>query len=83
MPFIIWLAFQYGPLFVGGEMPLTKLPEAHLWSIFMIQLLPLFTMVVLVSTYFYRKTGHIYTGALLNAMLITWIVVASQLTFKF
>jgi len=83
MPFIIWLAFQYGPLFAGGEMPLTRLPEANLWSIFMIQFLPLFTMVALVSTYFYRKTGHIYTGAFLNALLITWIVVASQLTFKF
>jgi len=83
VPFILWEAFQYGPLFAGGVMPLTKLPEANLWSIFMWQFLPLFTMVALVSTYFYRQTGHIYLGAFLNAMLISWIVVASQLTFKF
>jgi len=46
----------------------------------MFQFFPIFTIVALISTYFYRKTGHIYTGAFINAMLITWIIVAGQAT---
>jgi hypothetical protein len=29
-------------------------------------------------TYFYRKTGHIYAGAFLIAMLVTWSLTAGQ-----
>ena len=75
--FIILEALQYGPFFAGGTL---AIPAASLWSIIMFQLFPIFTIVALVSTYFYRKTGHIYTGAFLNAMLITWIIVAGQAT---
>jgi hypothetical protein len=46
----------------------------------MFQFFPLFAIAAMVSTYYYRKTGHIYTGAFLNAMLVTWIVVAGQAT---
>ena len=50
----------------------------------MFQYIPIFAIVGWVTTYFYRKTGHIYVGAFLNTMLITWIVVASQaIHFKF
>jgi len=38
------------------------------------------TIAALVYTYFFRKTGHVYTGAFLIAILIVWIVVASQAT---
>jgi hypothetical protein len=75
--FIILEALQYGPLFAGGTL---AIPAASLWSIIMFQLFPIFTIVALVSTYFYRKTGHIYTGAFLNTMLVTWIIVAGQAT---
>ena len=44
------------------------------------QFVPLLSVVALISTYFYRRTGHIYVGAFLNAMLITWIIVASTAT---
>jgi pimeloyl-ACP methyl ester carboxylesterase len=75
--YIIFEALQYAPLFGGGTL---AIPLANLWFIIMFQLFPIFAIVSLVSTYFYRKTGHIYTGAFLNAMLITWIVVAGQAT---
>lgn len=75
--YIILEALQYGPLFAGGTL---AIPLANLWTIIMFQLFPIFIIVALVSTYFYRKTGHIYTGAFLNAMLITWIIVAGQAT---
>ena len=70
-------AFQYGPLFAGGT---TGIPDAALFGIVMFQFFPIFIIAGLVSTYFFRKTGHIYTGAFLNAMLVTWIVVAGTAT---
>ena len=74
---IIFLLLQYLPLFGGATL---TLPDAHLPSIVLFQFLPVFTIVALVSTYFYRKTGHIYTGAFLCAMLVTWIIVAGTAT---
>lgn len=75
--YIIFEAFQYYPLFAGGAL---AIPEASLFFIVMFQFFPLFIIAALVSTYFYRKTGHIYTGAFLSAMLIMWFVVAGQAT---
>jgi len=42
--------------------------------------LPLMTIVAVLSTWFFRRTGHIWVGAFLSAVLVTWIVVASQAT---
>ena len=75
--FILFLLLQYVPLLSGGAMTLF---DAHLPTIVLGQFLPMFTIVALVSTYFYRKTGHIYTGAFLCAMLVTWIIVAGTAT---
>lgn len=73
--FIGLLLFQYVPLLLGGTL---LNPVESLWSIIAFQFLPLMTIVGLVSSYFYRKTGHIYVGAFMSALIITWIVVASQ-----
>jgi len=51
-----------------------------LFGIVLFQFFPIFVIAALVSTYFFRKTGHIYAGAFLNAMLVTWLVVAGQAT---
>jgi len=75
--YILFLLFQYLPLFSGGTM---AIPDLHLASIVMFQFLPIFTIVALVSTYFYRQTGHVYVGSFINAMLVTWIIVAGQAT---
>jgi Dipeptidyl aminopeptidases/acylaminoacyl-peptidases len=75
--FIILEALQYGPLFAGGTL---AIPAASLWSIILFQLFPILAIAAMVSTYYYRKTGHIYTGAFLCAMLVTWIIVAGQAT---
>jgi hypothetical protein len=73
--FVVMLLMQYIPLFAGGTLLFVN---ESLFSIIAFQLLPIFTIVALVNTYFYRKTGHIWAGAFLNGMLVTWIVVASQ-----
>ncbi len=75
--YIIFEAIQYAPLFAGGAL---TLPDASLFFILMFQFFPIFATAAMVSTYFYRATGRIYTGAFLNAMLVTWIIVAGQAT---
>jgi hypothetical protein len=49
-------------------------------TIVLFQYVPIFIIVGLVSTYFFRKTGHVFVGSFINAMLITWIIVAGQVT---
>ena len=75
------LVYQYIPLLSGGTL---TIPGEPLLTILGYQFIPLLGIVGLVTTYFFRKTGHIYVGAFLSAMLITWIVVAGQVIhFKF
>ncbi len=73
--FIVLLAIQYPPLLTGGHL-MWMGPTLETCLIF--QLLPVFTIVALVSTYLYRKTGHIYAGAFLLALLVTWSLTAGQ-----
>jgi dienelactone hydrolase len=73
--YIWFLLLQYIPLFSGKTMVLA---DAHLPTIVLFQYIPIFIIVGLVSTYFYRKTGHVFVGSFINAMLITWIIVAGQ-----
>jgi pimeloyl-ACP methyl ester carboxylesterase len=77
--YVLFLAYQYTPLFSGGTAAVTT-RWAPLYSIVMFQFLPIFTIVALVSTYFFRRTGHVFVGSFINAMVVTWIVVAGQAT---
>jgi uncharacterized protein len=45
-----------------------------------VQIIPLMVIVATVSSYFFHETGHVYTGAFINAMFITWYIVAGQAT---
>jgi dienelactone hydrolase len=73
--YIVVFLFQYIPLLAGKTL---LLPEAHLPTIVLFQYIPIFIIVGLVSTYFYRRTGHIFVGSFINTLLITWIIVAGQ-----
>lgn len=74
--FIVLLLVQYIPLLSGQPLPLGE----SLLTIVAFQFVPLLTIVAVLSTWFYRLTGRIYVGAFANAMLITWIITASQAT---
>jgi hypothetical protein len=75
------LAFQYIPLLMGGTLNLHQTSDNVLLTNVLPQFLPMLTIVALVYTYFFRKTAHIYVGAFLCAILVTWILVASQPIF--
>ncbi len=74
---IFALLAHYMPLFSGGTL---LIPDLNLPGIVLIQFVPMFTIVGIVMTYFYRKTGHIYTGAFICAMFVVWQIVAGQAT---
>lgn len=71
------LAAHYIPLFSGGTL---LLAEASLPGIVLIPFVPMFAIIGIIMTYYYRKTGHIYTGAFICAMFIVWQIVSSQAT---
>jgi len=43
--------------------------------------LPIFTIVALVSTNFYRRTGQVDVGSFIKAMMVTWIALGGQLEY--
>jgi len=69
----------YIPLFKGGPLGMPDI-RLILYAIVAIQVLPLFMIVTCISTYFFEKTGLIYPGAFINALFITWYIIASQAT---
>lgn len=75
--FAALIAWQYVPLFLGGTL---ADPGEALWSIISFQFLPIMTIAAAVTAWSQARTGEVYLGAFLSAMLVTWIVVASQAT---
>lgn len=74
LPILIMLVIQYAGLMGGGPLPLGE----SLLTIVGIQFVPLLFIVAAISTYFFRKTGVVYIGAFINALFITWYIVAGQ-----
>lgn len=68
------LLYHYIPLLTGGTL---GFPDESLYGIIMFQFLPLMTIAGVLMTCFNRKTGRIYVGSFLFAMLLSWFVVAS------
>ena len=75
--YLLLLIVQYTPLLMGGTLLIASEP---LWSIIALQFIPLMTIASVVFTAAYRVTGRVYTGAFINAIIITWVIVASQAT---
>ena len=76
--------YQYIPLWSGGANGSLTIPAEALLTIVGYQFFPILALAALVSTYFFRKTGHVYVGAFLCGMLVTWNIVAGQaIHYKF
>jgi pimeloyl-ACP methyl ester carboxylesterase len=77
--FVLMLLYQYIPFFGGGTLGWYSIATGEpLLTIVAFQLVPLMAIIACVSTFFYHKTGKIYTGAFINALFITWYIVAGQ-----
>jgi pimeloyl-ACP methyl ester carboxylesterase len=78
-PVVLFLMIQYVPLFATGFIPLVGpggMFVAFLHNLF--HIIGVLIVVVPLSTWFYQLTGKIYLGALLNALIVTWMFVSSQ-----
>ena len=70
---------QYIPLFTVGAIPLVG-PGGMManYTMSLFHIIGVLALIVPISTWFYQLTGRIYLGAFLNAALVTWMFVSSQ-----
>jgi len=73
--FLVFLLLEYVVLFARGKL---LNPGQPLNTIVAIQFLPLMIVASIFSTWFYEKTGRVYAGAFVNALFVTWYIVAGQ-----
>ncbi len=82
--FVIFLLWEYIPLYGGGIQTDAANANGPLYVIVAYQFIPMLGIAGAISTYYFRKTGHIYVGAFLSAMIVTWMIVAGTAThFQF
>jgi hypothetical protein len=78
-PIILFLMVQYVPLFTTGFIPLVGPGGTFvLFILSLFHIIGVLIIVVPLSTWFYQLTGKVYLGALLNALIVTWMFVSSQ-----
>ena len=79
IPLVLFLMVQYVPLFLTGAIPFVG-PGGMLANFVMAlpHVIGVLAMVVPLSTWCFQLTGRIYLGALLNAALVTWMFISSQ-----
>jgi len=75
--FAAFLLLQYGTMFTLGHLFSANEP---LNTVIAIQFLPLMVIIAFISTYTYRRTASYVPGALINALFVTWYIVAGQAT---
>jgi hypothetical protein len=79
IPLVLFLLLQYLPLFTIGAVPFVGpggMFIAYTHNLF--HIIGVLIMITPISTWFVQLTGKIYLGALLNAALVTWMFVSSQ-----
>jgi pimeloyl-ACP methyl ester carboxylesterase len=75
--FVVFVLFEYGTLFSTDRLP-TLFPFDALRIIVSIQFIPLLTIVALLTTFTFRRTGSYLPGAFICALFVTWYIVAGQ-----
>ena len=80
--FIGLLGLQYGILRISGRLfnPLPDPGFVALATIVAIQFVPLLTIVAVIATFTWRRTGSSLPGALICGIFVTWYVVAGTAT---
>jgi len=79
IPLILFLMIQYVPLFTAGFIPLVGPGGMFVpFIINIFHIIGVLIMVIPISTWFFQLTGKIYLGALVAALLVTWMFISSQ-----
>ena len=79
IPLVLLLLVQYIPLFINGTIPLVG-PGGMLIAFThnLFHIIAVLILVIPISTWFYQLTGRIYLGAIVNAGIVAWMFVSSQ-----
>jgi len=80
--FLVW-CFQYLPWILNGPGPgfeaIGLAQFSGMWPLMLIVYIPMFIVMIWFLTWFYRKTGKIYLGALMVAAITIWFMAAGSL----
>jgi len=79
VPIILFLLVQYLPIFLVGVVPFVG-PGGMLVSFTMnlFHIIGVLIIIVPIQTWFYQLTRRPYLGAILNAAIVSWMFVSSQ-----
>jgi len=84
----LWWCFQYLPWFLGGAVPGTETITifqmdlsqfTSMWPLMLFVYVPEFIILFWFHTWFFRRTGKIYLGALMIASIATWFMTAGTI----
>jgi len=78
IPAASFLIYTYGKLFLTGYTAITNVQMSRANSTLLNCILTYF-ITSKVTTYCYKKTGSYHTGAVINAIIMTWTAVATDL----
>ncbi len=79
IPPVLFLMVQYVPLFISGAIPFVGPGGMFIaYTHNLLHIIAVLILVIPIQTWFYQLTGRIYLGAVLNAALVTWMFVSSQ-----
>ncbi len=79
VPLMLFMLVQYIPLLTVGFIPFVG-PGGVLanFTMSLFHIIGVLIMIVPISTWCFQLTGRPYLGAILNAALVTWMFVSSQ-----
>jgi hypothetical protein len=73
------MALQYIPLYLTGFLPFVGPGGALVGFVINIEhMIVLLALMVPISSLLYEATGEVYTGAILNALIVTWMFTSSS-----
>ena len=79
IPLIFTMAVQYVPLYINGLVPFVGPGGALVGFVINIEhMCVLLALMVPIGSVLYEATGSIYPGAVLNALIVTWMFVSSS-----
>ena len=79
IPLLIIMAVQYLPLFISGFVPFVGPGGALVGFVINLEhMIVLLIMMIVISTFIYNRTGNIYTGAFVNALIVAWMFTSSS-----
>ena len=79
IPLAFYMALQYIPLYLTGFLPFVGPGGALVGFVINIEhMIVLLALMVPISSLLYEATGEVYTGAILNALIVTWMFTSSS-----